>query len=204
VRLVPLLAVVLGAGACQRTEQAPSAAADCARVAETLATFEMGPTATPDARAPVVAKHKAACESAHVTTDEAACLGRAKDTWAARACLPRMFPAKPVPTTGQPAGCSTVAERMRAAVMSEVGSNGSAASAQLDKILPVIQASCQQDSWPANVVQCIVDAKVGDMAAFQTCANQLPAEMQQNVTKRLTAALQQEAPSAPAPTPPAK
>jgi hypothetical protein len=194
-------ALALSAGACQRTEQVP--AADCNAVAETLATFELGPTGTPEQRVPVVAKHKAGCEATHTTRDEAACLGRAKDTWAARACLPRMFsaPANTAGGTGATgagsARCATAGERMRAAVMSEVGSNGSAAAAQLEKIVPVIQAACEQDRWPANVVACMADSKVGDMAAFQACANQLSPELQQKVQQRLTAALQLQPPAPP-------
>ncbi|HEY5923793.1 MAG TPA: hypothetical protein VIV11_19055, partial [Kofleriaceae bacterium] len=133
--------------------------------------------------------------------DEAACLGRATDTWTARACLPRMFPAAPVPkeggATGGATGCAILVSRMRDAVMADVGSNGSAASAQLDKILPAIQAACEQDNWPKNVVQCVADTKRGDMTAFQTCSNQLPPELQARMTKRLEAVLQAQPPTQP-------
>jgi hypothetical protein len=190
VRVVLALALVAVA-ACQRTDQAPAGTpADCTRVADTLTSFEIGNYAAPEQRAPVVAKHKAACEATKVTSDEATCLGKARDTWAAKACLPRMFPAKPVPTEGGPTGCSVVVGRMRAAVMAEVGSNGSAAEAQLAKLLPVIQASCEQDNWPKNVVQCVVDGKPGDTNAFQACMNQLPKDLQDKLTQRLQAAMQ--------------
>jgi hypothetical protein len=190
VRVFLALALVTAA-ACQRTDPAPAGTpADCSRVADTLASFEMGNYATPEQRAPVVAKHKAACESAKVTSDEATCLGKARDTWAAKACLPRMFPAKPVPTEGGPTGCSVVVGRMRTAVLAEIGSNGSAAETQLAKLLPVIQASCEQDNWPKNVVQCVVDANTGDTNAFQACMNQLPKDLQDKLSQRLQAALQ--------------
>ncbi|HEY5951137.1 MAG TPA: hypothetical protein VIV40_36850 [Kofleriaceae bacterium] len=168
----------------------------------TLASFELGPAATPDARAPVIAKHKAACESTHVTADEASCLFSAKDTWTARACLPRMFPAKPPPAGADVTGCSTVAERMRAAVMTEVGSNGSAAEAQLAKILPIIQAGCIEDEWPKPVVKCIVDTKPGDMQAFQNCANQLPKPQQDKLSQRLGVQPPAADPQPPAPSQP--
>jgi hypothetical protein len=180
---VRLVLVVVALAACQRTESAKPA--DCSRVAETLASFEVGNYATPEQRAPAVAKHKAACESTKVTADEATCLGAAKDTWAAKACLPRMFPPQPAN-----AGCATVAARMRAAVMAQVGSGGSAAEQQLDKLAPVIQTACEQDSWPGNVVKCIVDGKPGDMNVFTTCTNQLPKEHQDKLAQRLQAALQ--------------
>ena len=204
-RLLAALAVVVVVAGCQRTQRA--AGVDCTRVADVLASFEAGTALTPEQRAPVAAKHRAACESTKVTADEANCLYAAKDTWAAKACLPRMFAAKPVAAEGVPGGCAILGSRMRAAVMAEVGSDGAAASAQLDKLVPVIQSSCEQDSWPKSVVQCGVDAKAGDMAAFQTCMNQLPPDLQQRLSQRLTAAVQPPAAAQPpgaTPTPPAQ
>ncbi len=193
-----LLAVVV-AGCQKADDKATTAPADCARVAETLASFEVGTAVTPDQRAPVVARHRAACESAKVTQAEAACLSRATDTWAARACLPGMFGAPS--QTGAATGCATVVARMRSAVLGEVGSDGSAAQAALDEMLPVIQTACEQDGWPASVLDCIGRTKPGDMAAFQACANQLPKEQQDKLSQRLTPAV--EAPAANSPTPPA-
>jgi hypothetical protein len=201
VRLLSGLGIVCFVAGCQRTEPAPAARlADCAGVADWLAAFELGNYATPEARVPVVAKHKAACEAAKVTADEATCLTKAKDTWTARACLPRMFPA---PAATGSSDCATVGTRMRAAVMSEVGNQGSAAAAQLDILVPVIQTSCDQDRWPKNVVQCIVGGKPGDMNAFQTCSNQLPKDIQDKVSQRLAAAMQMPTPpTQQQPTPP--
>jgi hypothetical protein len=197
VRLLVAHLAVLAAGltaACQRNEQAQAgSAADCARVGEVLASFEVGNLAQPDHRAAVVSKHRQACETAGVTADEAACLYRAKDTWAARVCLPKMFPDKPAERD-----CTTVMTRMREAVMTQVGSDGSAASRQLDKLLPVVKLACEQDAWPASVLRCIADTKSGDMEAFQRCSNQLPQEQQQKLAQRMTAALQLE----PVPTEP--
>ena len=44
---------------------------------EQLASLDLGNYAEPTARAPAVATYRAACESARVTVDEAACLARA-------------------------------------------------------------------------------------------------------------------------------
>jgi hypothetical protein len=199
---VPAFLAILAIGAaCQRNPPPP--AANCAGVADILTSFEVGSAASLEQRAPVVAKHKAACESIKVTADEAKCLRLATDTWAAKACLPRMFPAQPAAANSE---CDTVTARMRAAVMSEVGSNGAAASAQLDKLLPVIKVSCEQDAWPKPVVKCVVDAKQGDMIAFQTCVNQLPKETQDKMQQRLVAVMQEPAGGhagpAPSPQPP--
>ena len=186
-RLSVATAVALSAAACQRT-QAP--AVDCSEVGERLTTFEIGTTATPEQRAPIVAKHKAACQTASVTAADVACLRNATDTWTARACFPRMFPKSASGATGN-AACATVTTRMREAIMADVGSNGSAAAAQLAKILPVIETACSEDAWPGNIVKCIGDGKPGDMTAFQSCMNQLPQEHQGKLSQRLSAAMQQ-------------
>jgi hypothetical protein len=200
VRLVlALLATVATQGACQRTERT-SSATDCARVAETLTSFEVGTAATPEQRTPVVAKHRAACESTKVTADEAACLGKATDTWAARACLPRMFAA--ASATGSTAGCAMFVTRMREAVMTEVGSQGSAAAEAIDQMLPVIRQSCEQDVWPAAVLDCVGRSKPGDMTALQTCANQLPQQMQEKMAQRLMAQQRAQEPAQPQPPQP--
>lgn len=192
------IAAVLALGACQRNEQAQgAAAADCARVGDTLAAFEVGASASAEKRAPIAAKHRAACEASHVTVDEAACLFRAKDTWAARACLPRMF-AAPAPE-GEKADCALVASRMRAAVSAQVG-QGSAALAAMEHLLPTIQSSCEQDHWPATVLGCIAATKVGDMAGFQACSNSLPKDLQAKLGQRLNA-LRTEQPGVPAVVP---
>jgi hypothetical protein len=192
VRFVVALLAIAG---CQRAE-APSGPVDCNGVGETLAQFEVGNYAPPEQRAAVVSKHRQACEASGVTADQVECLTRAKDTWAARACFPKMFPGKPGSDD-----CGTAATRMREAVMSQVGSNGSAAAARLDTMLPIVKASCEQDQWPAAVVRCIVGGKPGDMAAFQACTNQLPQDMQQKMGQRLQQAIAAPPPSAPPPAP---
>lgn len=199
-RGVLALVTVLGLAACQRNEQPQAAAVDCARVGDTLASFELGAAAPAEKRAPAAARYRASCESTHVTADEAACLGRAKDTWTARACLPRMF-AAPAPA-GEKADCALVVSRMRAAVASEVG-QGSAAMTAIEKVLPTIQTSCEQDHWPAQVLDCVAATKVGDMVTFQQCANSLPKDLQDKLTQRLNAlaAAQADEPAPAAPTP---
>jgi len=183
-----LLTFALGGAACQRSDKgAATAPADCARVADTLASFELGPAAKPDARAAAVATHKAACESAKVTHAEASCLYAAKDTWAARACLPRIFPLKPQQVDGT---CATVAARMREATTKDVGSAAAAVVARLDQLLPALQSACEQDKWPASVVNCVAAGAPGDSAAFSNCMLQLAPDLQQRLTARFQAAMQ--------------
>ncbi len=180
------LAVLVLTAGCQQGSRHNGGAVDCARVAETLASFEAGSAATAEQRAPIVAAHRTACEAMRVTPVEANCLARAQDTWAARACLPRMFPPKPTANSANAgADCQLVAARMRDAVVARAGSNAPAAAARLDKMQPIVASSCQLDGWPAPVVQCIVATKPGDMAAYQACSNQLPPELQQQLAARL-------------------
>jgi hypothetical protein len=185
------LLVLVALVGCQRTDEGSgSRTVDCGRVAETLASFEVGRHATPQARAPAAARYRRACEATDVTAAEARCLYAAKDTWAARACLPRMF-AGPADAHEEPS-CAVVTSRMRAAVLAQIGSAGSAGHAAVERMLPVIRAACEQDGWPPRVVQCISATKVGDMESFQACSNQLPKPLQDKLAQRL--AEQQQAP----------
>ena len=183
------LAIVVGLVACQVNEQrqAASPLADCEHVAQTLASFELGNYATPEQRTPVIAKQRDACKAAHVTRAEVTCLDKAHDTWAARACVPSLFPA-----TGGKADCKQAIGRMREAFLSALGSGAGSQVAQLDTMLPVIQLSCEQDQWPASVTQCMTGTKPGDMPAFQQCAAQLPQPMQEKMKTRMLAREQQK------------
>ena len=90
-RWIALVAIVVALGACHRTSALAGPPGDCAPVAEALASIELGNYAEPDDRAPVVGKHREACEAAHVTKAEGTCLAAATDKWTAARCSPRMF-----------------------------------------------------------------------------------------------------------------
>lgn len=169
--------------ACQRTEtDAPRGPlASCDGVAETLASIEVGNYATPEQRAPAIAHHKQACVAAKVTEQEAACLAQAHDTWAAATCVPRMFP-KPAENPD----CKEVATRVRQAI--QVSAVGSDARMMIDKMMPAMEASCLADSWPPQLVQCIVAAKPGDLAALEKCNAMMPKALQDQLQKRMMAA----------------
>jgi hypothetical protein len=179
------LALVLLAG-CQRTDPAQTAASNCAKVAEQLASFEVGAHAPPAQRAQAVAKHRAACESVGITGDEVACLDRARDTWAARACLPKLFPAHAA------AGCGTFTARLRQAVQAQAGADSAASLAAIDGMLPIMKASCEQDHWPASILSCVAEAAPGDMNAFQRCSALLSKDLQDKLSTRLLAQQQQQ------------
>ena len=59
--------------------------ASCQAVGEQLASIELGNYAEPEARAPVVARYRAACETAMVSREEGQCLDSARDRWSAAA-----------------------------------------------------------------------------------------------------------------------
>src|SRR5262249_11493852 len=67
-------------------------AADCGKVAELLASFELGNYAPREQRAPVVASKRQACEAASITKEEGTCIDAAADKFAAAKCAPRLFP----------------------------------------------------------------------------------------------------------------
>ena len=71
--------------------------ADCAAVAEGLASYDLGNYAEPEERAPIVATYKASCEKAHVTKEQGECFEKAADKTAAMMCAPFMFAAAKVP-----------------------------------------------------------------------------------------------------------
>jgi hypothetical protein len=184
VRLAIVVPFLLVAG-CQRTEQgSTSAQSQCGSVAETLATFEMGTAVKPEQRTPVVAKYREACASTNVSAAEVDCLKRARDTWAARACLPRMFPPK-----AEPANCATLGARMRSAVLAEAGS-GEMTQDRIGKVSTTVEQACTEDGWPEPVVSCVAKTTPGDMSGFQVCTNQLPKPLQDKLAQRLLAAAQ--------------
>ena len=155
--------------------------ADCAKVAEALASFDLGNYAPPEQRAPVVARYKTSCETAMVSKDEGACLDKATDKYSANACLPSMFPP---PGAGSGTGdCVEVVQRVRQAVLSDVA--GTDAQKMIDQMLPAMQASCTEDAWPEPLKQCIIAAKPGDKAGLEKCNELMPKTLQDKLQQRM-------------------
>jgi hypothetical protein len=157
----------------------------CARTAERLASFELGPTASTN-RVPTVAKHRAACDAAKLTDAEHGCIANANDTWTALACAPRMFPEK---KAAAPANdCKQVIVRTRAAVEAGMpADSGSAGAAMIDKMMTIMEKACTEDGWPEPVRNCVLATPVGNMAALQQCNARLPQEMQDKLSARMSA-----------------
>lgn len=172
------LAVLVTLSACQK--QASDPPGDCAAVAETLASIELGNYADPAVRGPVVAKKQADCTAAHITVTEAECLAKATSKYSAAACVPRMFPDVKI---GGTADCANIASRVKDLLVKEMGQAGSQALGMIDKMMPALQQSCIEDAWPAEVKKCFLDGK--DAAAIQACTDAMPKEMQQRTTERM-------------------
>ncbi len=183
--VVAPIALALGVLACNQpgpSQTGPGNA--CARTAERLASFELGPNASTN-RVPTVAKHRAACEAAELSASEHTCIANAKDTWTAIACAPRMFPGKTPVTL---ADCQRVIGRTRAAVATGMPANtGSAGTLMLDKMMDVMEKSCVEDGWPEAVRTCVLGTRAGDLDALKKCNQGLPAEMQQKLEQRMAA-----------------
>ncbi len=160
--------------------------ADCKDVAETLASIDLGNYAEPEERAPVVTKYKAECERLYLTKEEGKCLEPARDKWAAAHCAPRMFPSY-IGTTS----CADVARKIHSALDKQNAENPQAKQVR-DKMLAAMQESCEQDAWPGDLKQCLLD---GDASSpnpnDSACAAKIPPGLQQKLQERLTEAMQQ-------------
>jgi hypothetical protein len=161
--------------------------ADCGAVAEQLASIDLGNYAEPEQRAPVIAKYRASCEAAHVTKEEGACLDKARDKWSAGKCVPRMFPELASSSTKD---CHAVAERIRATVAGQIGSNSPEMGSWFETVMREIEASCEQDAWPPGLKRCILDAP--PTKEMEACNAEMPAALQAKLQERISAAMRQQ------------
>jgi hypothetical protein len=162
--------------------------ADCQAVAEQITSIELGNYAEPEARAPVVAKYKAACDAALVSKEESQCLDRARDKWSAGQCAPRMFPEL---ASTSSADCSAIVARTRAAMANQARYlNDPSMKKWFDRSMDVMQQSCTEDHWPDSLKRCLL-ASAGTPATTQACNQQMPPTLQQAMQARLTKAMQE-------------
>ena len=168
------MVALLASAACQVNEDRPSptAAADCSRVGDALARFELGPAASREQRTPIASEYRERCTAAHVTRAEADCLFRATDTWKARDCVPSMF-------KGEHAGgdCKAVAARMKDGIQAITG-NGA-----IEKLLPAIEVSCEQERWSTEIKQCFLSAKPSEIGK---CNSMLSQEQHAKLDQRMS------------------
>jgi hypothetical protein len=164
--------------------------ADCQLVAETVTSFDLGNYAEPEERAPLVAKYKAACETAHVTKEEGQCLDKATDKWAAGQCAPKMFPQ----SAASKADCKAVIARIEEATKPQVqGLDQPQMKQWFETTIRVMQQSCEQDMWPDGLKKCILTAQAQPgVDAMQTCNGQMPPALQGKLQERLQTAMHEQ------------
>ncbi len=164
--------------------------ADCAPIAEQLASFELGNYAEPEARAPVVAKYKTQCETSMVSKEEGTCMAQAHDKWAAAQCVPRMFP--DLASTSDTGQCDAISQKISAALDKQTNyGNNPQMKGWLDTTIRVVKESCLQDHWPDALKHCVLATNMPqNPMAFQGCEKDMPPELTQKVQQRMTEAMQ--------------
>jgi len=151
--------------------------ADCGAVADSLVSLELGNYAAPEDRARLVPTKRALCERHKVSADEATCLGKAPDVWAASACVPRMFPKL------AEGDCGPVIAKLRSALAGEMGASGD--REMVDKVMNVLARSCEEDRWPAPFRRCILAADLADKRALDRCEDAMPPGLKDKVNERM-------------------
>ena len=179
-----------GLAACNRSDSqsqvSANAPADCTKVGEIVATFELGAGGAPDARAASVAKHRDACKTHALTAAEATCIAKATSSWEVFPCAPRMFPER-----AGSSDCKAIAARLRETILADLPKDiGSAGVAMVDRMVPIIEQSCAQDSWPADFRACVLGAPPADLEALNKCDPLLPQEQQVKMGERLKPVVQ--------------
>jgi len=158
--------------------------ADCGAIAELLASFELGNYAPREQRAPVVAAKREACETAVVSKEEGACIEKAADKFAAAQCVPRLFP-ELAAKSGGGGDCAGVVAKIRASMQPQMQNLGSDGARMVDKMMPAMRESCEQDGWPETMKRCILASPSGDMNAMQRCSNDMPKAVQDKLAQRM-------------------
>jgi len=169
--------------------------ADCAAVAEGLASMDLGNYAEPEERAPIVAGYQAACEKAHVTKEQGECFEKATDKVSAMMCAPFMFPKQAVSPPGKDTGdCVKVIARIRQTMAAQFSQVTDPQTQQMmNKAMTAMQESCELDGWPDGLKTCILQAGDGTDAMSQ-CNAQMTPDLQQKMTDRMMKMMQQTMP----------
>jgi hypothetical protein len=162
--------------------------ADCQAVAEQVTSIELGNYAEPEARSPVVARYKAACDAALVSREQAQCVDRARDRWSAARCAPRMFPELTSTASGD-GSCAAIVARTKAAMAGQAQYlNDPNMKKWFDISMDVMRQSCTEDRWPESLKGCLL-ASDGTPQAAQSCNEQESPAIQQAMQARLSRAL---------------
>lgn len=171
--------------------------ADCQAIAEQLTSFDLGNYAELEERAPVVASYKRACHEAMVSKEQGECIAQATDKTAATICAPLMFPELNAPKKAGSGGgseCDQIVTITRKAMSKSLGGAQDPQTLKmLEAVIGVMGESCEQDGWPAGFKQCVLSADE-DADALGRCNSQMPPDLQQKLTERMTKVMQQQMP----------
>jgi len=169
----------------------PTAPADCAKVSAIVTMFELGPDAKSEIRNAAIDRHRDECTNAKLTVTEANCMAKAKNTWELMACAPAMFPQR-----ASVGDCKAVGAKMRDVIAASMPKDvGSAGSAMVEKMMVVVEASCTEDSWPAEYRKCIIDAKLEELTGdSKKCEGLLSDKLRVKMGERLKPIVNPSAP----------
>jgi hypothetical protein len=181
-RLSLALIALLG---CQRVdtevEQLRPEGPDCAWIAEDLASIEIGNYAPPEERARVVAAKRRLCDESSLTKQEEECLVHVRDRAAGVKCAARLFPG----ALTRRGDCAAIVAKIRASVEEPVQNVGEGGVRAMDKMMPAMQESCEEDGWPDSMKNCIAAAPTPDVKALQRCSADMPKDVQDKLAKRM-------------------
>ncbi len=171
--------------------------ADCLAIGEQLTSFDLGNYAELEERAPVVDKYRRACMKAMVSKEQGECIAKATDKPGAFGCAPLMFPEMGKPAEaglGTGGECDQIMTTTREYMTKSVGSTQDPQMVKmLEAVLVAMRESCEQDGWPASFKQCILAAGE-DANARNGCNGQMPPDIKQTLTDRMTKIMQAQAP----------
>ncbi|MCA9674112.1 MAG: hypothetical protein KC464_03640, partial [Myxococcales bacterium] len=161
--------------------------ADCAPVAEKLASYRLGNYAPRDERAKVVGELTAQCQAAKLTVDEGACIVKAQSRYDVAKC-PRPLLEELV-ADGD--GCQVAAATVTRVLLQELGQGGD--PARVEALRPKLEAaladSCVSDLWPEEAKRCITGATSSrDMSR---CEKVFPRDLGDRIGQRIKPLLEE-------------
>lgn len=157
--------------------------ADCAKVAEKLASYRLGNYAPREERARVIGELTGTCEEARLSVDEGKCILEAESRLEIAQC-PRPLLEE---LAGDKDGCKSVGEQVARFFVDAFSQQGTGDRGKVEKFAPeiaaAISASCVDDAWPDAPKRCfMVAASFDDMG---DCQDAFPDELKDRVEKRL-------------------
>ena len=174
---VGIAGLLVGALACSGGGARPPQA-ECAAVAESLVSLEIGNYAAAADRIALLPAKRALCARHRVSVAEAECLARAADVWSAGSCAPRMFP------QAEAGGCEPVMAKIRATVVAATRNDPSSAP-MVEKALAIVRQSCAEDGWPEPLLRCILAAPGVEIMALSSCDEHIPPGLKQKLQERM-------------------